>query len=119
MRNKFISLALWALNVAAGALGTGFEKPQVIFPIRLTWEKGAPDGFERDMILMNGQFPGPLLSIDEGDDVEVRSGHTREFLKADGFSSLSSTTFLSQQLFIFTGLSKVFCPELRNFNTDV
>jgi FtsP/CotA-like multicopper oxidase with cupredoxin domain len=37
----------------------------------LTWEKGAPDGFERYMILTNGQFPGPTLTIEEGDTVYV------------------------------------------------
>jgi len=43
----------------------------VVFPVTLTWAKGAPDGFSRDMIFMNGQFPGPELNIDEGDAVEV------------------------------------------------
>ena len=41
------------------------------FELTLTWEKHAPDGFERDMMLVNGQFPGPLMEIDQGDDVEV------------------------------------------------
>jgi FtsP/CotA-like multicopper oxidase with cupredoxin domain len=37
----------------------------------LTWAKGAPDGYERDMIFINGQYPGPLLEIQQGDWVEV------------------------------------------------
>lgn len=41
------------------------------FNLTLTWEVGAPDGFERPMYKINGQFPGPLLELDEGDDVEV------------------------------------------------
>ena len=42
----------------------------VVFPVTLTWQKGAPDGFERDMIFTNGQYPGPTLNIQEGDNVE-------------------------------------------------
>ncbi|KAI1842362.1 hypothetical protein JX265_001790 [Neoarthrinium moseri] len=41
------------------------------FELTLTWEKGAPDGYERDMFKINGQFPGPLLEIDQGDDVVI------------------------------------------------
>jgi FtsP/CotA-like multicopper oxidase with cupredoxin domain len=41
------------------------------FTLTLTWEKGSPDGYERNMFKMNGQFPGPLLELNEGDDVEV------------------------------------------------
>ncbi|KAF4996202.1 hypothetical protein FDECE_12543 [Fusarium decemcellulare] len=31
----------------------------------------SPDGFERQMYLVNGEQPGPLIDVDEGDDVEV------------------------------------------------
>lgn len=73
MGNIVFSLALLATSLTSFALGnTPCEKPPVVFPIKLTWEKGAPDGFERDMIFINSQFPGPLLSLEEGDDVEVR-----------------------------------------------
>jgi FtsP/CotA-like multicopper oxidase with cupredoxin domain len=41
------------------------------FKLELTWGKGAPDGYERDMIFINGQFPGPLLEIPQGDWVEI------------------------------------------------
>lgn len=37
----------------------------------LTWVAGSPNGQERDMIKINGQFPGPPLLCDEDDDVEV------------------------------------------------
>lgn len=46
-------------------------KHEKVFDLTLTWEAYAPDGFERDMILVNGQFPGPLLELTEGDDVLV------------------------------------------------
>lgn len=41
------------------------------FELLLTWQSHAPDGFERDMILVNGQFPGPLIEIDQGNEVEI------------------------------------------------
>ena len=37
----------------------------------LTWDVAAPDGNPRKMILTNGAFPGPQLSFDENDNVEV------------------------------------------------
>jgi hypothetical protein len=42
----------------------------VPFEITLTWETAAPDGFERKVILTNGQLPGPPLYVDQGDDIE-------------------------------------------------
>lgn len=41
------------------------------YDLVLTWEKGAPDGYERDMFKVNGQFPGPTLEFNEDDDVEI------------------------------------------------
>lgn len=31
----------------------------------------APNGLERDMVLVNGQFPGPTLSFTKGDNIQV------------------------------------------------
>ncbi|KAF5579807.1 Cupredoxin [Fusarium pseudocircinatum] len=33
--------------------------------------EGRADGFEREVYLINGQQPGPLVDVDEGDDVEI------------------------------------------------
>ena len=41
------------------------------FKFELTWEARAPDGYERNIILVNGQSPGPTIHIKEGDCVEV------------------------------------------------
>ncbi|PQE05161.1 Multicopper oxidase type 2 protein [Rutstroemia sp. NJR-2017a BVV2] len=41
------------------------------FELNVTWGLWAPDGVERQQTLINGQFPGPPLIMDEGDDVEV------------------------------------------------
>lgn len=57
--------SLW-LSLAAVSLASTCS-----FKLELTWEKGAPDGFERDMIFINGQYPGPLLEIQQDDWVEV------------------------------------------------
>jgi FtsP/CotA-like multicopper oxidase with cupredoxin domain len=47
------------------------QSPTKRFELNLTWETRAPDGVERQQVLINGQFPGPPLIIDEGDNVEV------------------------------------------------
>lgn len=39
--------------------------------ITLTWDLGAPNGHVREMIKMNGDFPGPSFVWDEDDDIEV------------------------------------------------
>ena len=41
------------------------------FKLELTFGRGSPDGFDRDMIFINGQFPGPLLEIQQDDWVEI------------------------------------------------
>ncbi|KAE9376113.1 multicopper oxidase [Stipitochalara longipes BDJ] len=70
MRFSFLSVSLLATSLASLALGNEDCREIVRFPLTLTWEKGAPDGFERDMIFMNGQFPGPTLELKEGSYVE-------------------------------------------------
>jgi hypothetical protein len=71
MRVSFVSIGLLAASLASLTLADDDCQEIVRFPITLTWEKGSPDGFERDMIFMNGQFPGPPLEINEGATVEV------------------------------------------------
>ncbi|KAI0814238.1 multicopper oxidase [Xylaria sp. FL0064] len=41
------------------------------FDLTVTWEEHAPNGVSRNMILINGQSPGPLIEVNEGDDVWV------------------------------------------------
>jgi hypothetical protein len=41
------------------------------FELSLTWEEGAPDGVKREMVFVNGEYPGPPLVVEQGDDVEV------------------------------------------------
>jgi FtsP/CotA-like multicopper oxidase with cupredoxin domain len=41
------------------------------YTLELAWRIGSPDGFEREMIFVNEQFPGPLLEIQQDDWVEI------------------------------------------------
>jgi FtsP/CotA-like multicopper oxidase with cupredoxin domain len=79
MRISILSLGLLATSLASLVFADDDCREIVRFPLTLTWEKGAPDGFERDMILMNGQFPGPTLEMNEGASVEVGSGRKTAF----------------------------------------
>lgn len=42
-----------------------------VFDLTVTWDDNAPDGFSRKMLLVNGQSPGPVLDINQGDCVTV------------------------------------------------
>lgn len=41
------------------------------FELTLTVGKWAPDGVEREMILVNGAFPAPTIEVNQGDYVDV------------------------------------------------
>ena len=73
MHLRFLSAVLAILNASISLCSL------VRFGINLTWEANAPDGNPRQMILMNGQFPGPALELDFGDEVEVRAIDSRVF----------------------------------------
>jgi FtsP/CotA-like multicopper oxidase with cupredoxin domain len=64
MRVTTLALAIWNIVVLSQAKVAPFE-------VTLTWEDAAPDGYERKVILTNGQLPGPPLYVDQGDDVEI------------------------------------------------
>lgn len=53
------------------ALAEAVSGKMVREELTLEWERGAPNGQPRDVITMNGQFPGPTFVWDEDDDVEV------------------------------------------------
>lgn len=59
------------LVVLIGSLPHVLAQSTARFSFELSWGRRAPDGVERDMILVNGQFPGPILEVTEGDDVVV------------------------------------------------
>jgi FtsP/CotA-like multicopper oxidase with cupredoxin domain len=41
------------------------------FNLTLSAGWAAPDGYWRQVFLINDQFPGPLIEVDEGDDILV------------------------------------------------
>jgi len=64
------------------------------FKLELTWGKGAPDGYEREMIFINGQYPGPLLDVRQDDWVEIEVVNSMPFsttIHAHGSQSNSQT----------------------------
>jgi hypothetical protein len=61
-----------SLAICLAILGAKALAAKVPFELDLTWQDGAPNGNVREMIFMNGQFPGPPLVVDQGDRVEVR-----------------------------------------------
>jgi hypothetical protein len=67
---KGLAWTLLALSVHAKAPADCGGKPRQ-FELTITWEQHAPDGFSRNMMLVNGQFPGPPLEIIQGDRGEV------------------------------------------------
>jgi FtsP/CotA-like multicopper oxidase with cupredoxin domain len=58
-------LTLW-FSLAAIAFAGQFK-----YKLELSFRPGAPDGYERDMIFINGKYPGPPLVIQQGDWVEI------------------------------------------------
>lgn len=66
-------LALW-FSLACTAAASSCH-----FRLELTWELGSPDGFEREMIFINGQYPGPLLEIQQDEWVEIEVVNSMPF----------------------------------------
>ena len=63
--NMTTAVALW-LCLAGIA-----QAAKVHYTLDLSWRNGAPNGLTRNMVFINGDFPGPPLILDEGDDVTV------------------------------------------------
>ena len=61
----FSLLIVWLCFSVSARAGTSR------FVLDLQWKKGAPDGVTREMVYINGQFPGPTLIIQQGDSVEI------------------------------------------------
>lgn len=49
------------------------------FDFTVTWAQNAPDGVERNMFMINGQFPGPKLEVIQGDNVVVKLRNSSPF----------------------------------------
>ena len=66
-----ISFALPQNNVQAKDSAYNGYGNSVFYELNLTWEPVAPNGHVRNAILMNGQFTGPALELNQGDNVEI------------------------------------------------
>jgi FtsP/CotA-like multicopper oxidase with cupredoxin domain len=59
--------------LAAWALPNKLTQPPEakVFDLTVTWEKHAPDGVARDMLLVNGRSPGLTIEVEQNDWVVV------------------------------------------------
>jgi FtsP/CotA-like multicopper oxidase with cupredoxin domain len=63
------------------------------FKLELTWKKGAPDGFTRNMIYVNDQFPGPKLDIKQNEWVEISVKNKLPFNTTIHFHGMHTNTW--------------------------
>jgi FtsP/CotA-like multicopper oxidase with cupredoxin domain len=82
------SVAIW-LSVATCTFAAISK-----FTLELTWGRGAPDGHERPMIFINGEYPGPLLEIQQDDWVEVEVRNSLPFDTSIHFHGTDHKGFL-------------------------
>lgn len=64
-------LAFLALPYAVRGLAY-VDGPKKEFSFGVTWSQHNPVGISREMFLINGQSPGPVIEVDQGDWVVVR-----------------------------------------------
>ncbi|KAJ6175639.1 hypothetical protein N7485_002553 [Penicillium canescens] len=76
------------------------------FVLNLTWDTRAPDGVERKQALINGQFPGSPLLMDEGDKVEVTVNNYLPYNTTIHYHGLECTDSL-----LVNGRGRVHCVD--------
>ncbi|KAG5298084.1 laccase TilA [Histoplasma ohiense] len=88
-----LPLLFIALNYLLQAASAGQCRPRYVhvrhFELELTWGNASPDGVEREVILVNNQFPGPQLNIAEGDEVEIVVKNSLPFETSIHFHGIS------------------------------
>src|SRR4051794_12278013 len=65
-----MKLSVGSLSVILLCLSQWATAATVFFPITLTWTNKTVAGVVRPVIAMNGQYPGPPLNINQGDNVQ-------------------------------------------------
>ncbi|RAK81183.1 multicopper oxidase [Aspergillus fijiensis CBS 313.89] len=94
---------------------SGVSTKTVFFNVSLTWEEREVAGISRKLILTNGQFPAPTLSLTQGDDVEFLVNNDLPFNTtihfhgieqlgtpwSDGVPGLSQTTIKPGNHFLY------------------
>lgn len=68
MRTSLLPSVLVTLLCAV----TGVTARTRTFNFDITWEDNAPDGFTKKQMLVNGKSPGPLVEVEQDDDVVVK-----------------------------------------------
>ena len=68
IKEMILTKSLFLTWLSAAAFSRAAE---VHYDLDLTWQRGSPNGHEREMIFVNNRFPGPPLIVDEGDEVTV------------------------------------------------
>lgn len=63
---QFLQAALFVASLLSGV-----EAAKKTFNFTLTEGFAAPDGFIRKYTLINGITPGPVIEVNQGDDVEI------------------------------------------------
>ena len=84
---SIVALLVSGTSVLAAALQ--HRTSTVQFELDLTYGPVAPDGYQRNGILMNGQFPGPVLELNQGDDVEFLVHNHLPFHEAIHFHGIA------------------------------
>jgi hypothetical protein len=67
-KSNCVEIMIWVWSLLASVA----YAVHINFQLDLTWKEGSPDGNRRQMVLMNNQFPGPQLTLNFGDTVQVR-----------------------------------------------
>jgi FtsP/CotA-like multicopper oxidase with cupredoxin domain len=72
---KLILLVLASVALAQAATQLGGDnictKDTCNFSLNVGYEMASPDGTERKIVTINGQFPGPTLEVMEGAEVSI------------------------------------------------
>jgi FtsP/CotA-like multicopper oxidase with cupredoxin domain len=64
----------------------------------LTWKVGSPDGFSREMIFVNNQYPGPALELTQDEWAEVTVVNNMPFNTTIHYHGSSVSTARSNRL---------------------
>jgi FtsP/CotA-like multicopper oxidase with cupredoxin domain len=67
---SLVACCAWALTASAKPIDV-LKPGAKIFDLYVTWGSNAPDGFSREMLLVNGISPGPVIELDQDDNVVV------------------------------------------------
>ncbi|KAG2187209.1 hypothetical protein INT44_004881 [Umbelopsis vinacea] len=61
----------WVMAFAAGLGWHGVNAATKVYNFTISSKTIAPDGFSRDGLVINGQYPGPTITVNTGDTIQV------------------------------------------------